>query len=105
MSKYVGELGERWERKRSRVVYGLCREAEPEPCEGTAWCAKPVLPPEAMVMPGSMPPLRTVSGSVVLLQSRTVLMSVARVITEDRVSFCGLYCMQPEVMLKSQGLA
>lgn len=56
-------------------------------------------------MPGSVPPLRTVSGTVVLLQSRTMLMSVTRVITKDHVRFCGLYCMQPEVMLKSQGLA
>lgn len=102
MSKCVGE---RWERKRSQVAYGLCREAEREPCGGTAWCERPVLPPEAMVMPGSVPPLRTVSGTVVLLQSRTMLMSVTRVITKDHVSFCGLYCMQPEVMLKSQGLA
>lgn len=66
---------------------------------------RPALTPEAMVMRGSVPPLRTLTGSVVLLQSRTVLMSVARVVTRDHVNFCGLYCIQPEVMLKSQGLA
>lgn len=49
-------------------VYGPC-------CiQGPYWCKWPVQPPEVMVMNRSMLPPRVVSGSVLLLQQRAMLM-------------------------------
>lgn len=54
-----------------------------------------MLPPKAVVMPGSLLLSSAMSGSVVLLQPRSVSMSMARVTIEGYVDVSGL--------LRSQG--
>lgn len=52
----------------------------------------PMLPPEAMVMSGSMLPLRVMCGLMVLLWLWSVLMSMAHVATKGHVDVCGQCC-------------
>lgn len=52
---------------------------------GIAWCVRPSLPPEAMVMSGPMLPLKAMSGSMDLLQQGSGCVSMARVAFKDHV--------------------
>lgn len=61
-------------------------------CHRSRWCEWPALPLEAIVMPVSVLPLRAMSGSVVLLQPESVLMTMAHATTKGHVGVRGLLC-------------